>query len=125
MIEEPIKEVVVEENKTEIATKTNLVVKAAQRLSYETRPITANGDILGTTLKINSNGETEKIEIRFMKRNKQIRVKTTGVDNVVSEVYVPLTDNQEIPPYTQMNKILKQVAEDKHINNVEDLIIEV
>ncbi len=101
----------------------NLLVKTAQRLSYETRPITSSGEVIGTTLKIKSNNETEKVEIRYMKGNKQIRVKTTGSDNVVSQRFVPLTDTT-IPPIGQMNDILRKVAEDKHIHNVEDLIIE-
>ena len=97
-------------------------MKTAQRLSYETRPITTNGDIVGTTLKIKSNGTTEKVEIRYMSSKKQIRVKTTGEDNVVAQRYVPLRDTT-IPPIEQMNDILRQVAEDKHISNVDDLII--
>ena len=122
-VEEIVQEQPVKEETTVNTPKVNLVVKTAQRLSYETRPITTNGDIVGTTLKIKSNGETEKVEIRYMKRNKQIRIKTTRPDATVSQTYHPLTDTT-VPPITQMNTILRKVAEDKHISNVEDLIIE-
>ena len=100
-----------------------MVIKTAQRLTYQTKPIINNGDIVGTTLKIKSNSSSEKVEIRYMTSKKQIRVKTTDENNTVAERYIPLNEDT-IPPINQMNDILRQVAEDKHINNIEDLIIE-
>ena len=102
----------------------NLVVKTAQRLSYETKPVSYNGDVIGTKLTVKTSDEKETVEIRYRASKKQIRVKTTGNDNAVSEAYVALTDREEIPPYTQINDILREVAKKKHISNVEDLIIE-
>ena len=103
-------------------TTGKLVAKTAQRLLYQTKPITYKGETIGTTLKIVSNGKTEKVNIRYMSSKNKIRVQTISEDGVVAERYENITDTI-IPPYNQMNEILTQVAEDKHINNIDDLII--
>ena len=97
----------------------------SQNVNYKTKPIMFNNEMIGTMLQIKTPDSIEKIEIRYMASKKQIRVKTTNSNSPekVTERLIPITDTI-IPPYNQMGDILKEVAKSKHINNVEDLVIE-
>lgn len=99
------------------STTGKLVRKTYQRLIYSTKPITLSGETVGVKLTVDVNGNKETTEIRYMATKKQIRIRS-GND----EKYVPITDTI-IPPMNQMNEILKEIANEKHIDNADSLTI--